>query len=165
MTVITAEAYTKLFPALVEYVYRRSGDRHLGEDMAAQTFANALAAERRGTHICNVRSWLFRSAHNLLVDYYRHRTRFPHMTLEALAEQGEWQDLATPLHNRQALARALQMLPSQQRLVIQLRYGEGYSYEEIGDLLSKSPDAVKSIKLRALVTLRARMTGELLHGD
>jgi RNA polymerase sigma-70 factor (ECF subfamily) len=59
----------------------------------------------------------------------------------------------------QALQKALQRLPDDYRQVIVLRYLEGRSFEEIGQLLNRSPDAARKLWSRAMERLRQEWEG------
>jgi len=54
----------------------------------------------------------------------------------------------------QRLQAGLDQLPTMHREVILLRHREGYTFAEIGDLLGKSPDAIRKIWGRALEHLQ-----------
>jgi RNA polymerase sigma-70 factor (ECF subfamily) len=62
--------------------------------------------------------------------------------------------LAMAQEQAQALQRALQRLPEDQRRVLELRFQEGMSFEEIGRVLDRSPDAARKLWSRALQRLR-----------
>jgi RNA polymerase sigma-70 factor, ECF subfamily len=53
-----------------------------------------------------------------------------------------------------ALRRALERLPEEYRRVVVLRFEEGRSFEEIGRLTDRSPDAARKVWSRAMVRLR-----------
>lgn len=54
----------------------------------------------------------------------------------------------------EALRRALARLPDDYRRVITLRYDDGQSFEEIGRLMGRSPDAARKLWARAMERLR-----------
>jgi RNA polymerase sigma-70 factor (ECF subfamily) len=54
----------------------------------------------------------------------------------------------------QALQRALERLPEDYRRVVQLRYQEERSFEEIGQLIDRSPEAARKLWARAMERLR-----------
>lgn len=58
---------------------------------------------------------------------------------------------------RRALDAALNRLPPSYRQVLQLRFGERYSFTEIGIGLRRSPEAVRKIACRAVERLRHEM--------
>jgi RNA polymerase sigma-70 factor (ECF subfamily) len=60
-----------------------------------------------------------------------------------------------------ALQRALARLPDDYRQAVVLRYQEGRSFEEIGRLLNRSPDAARKLWSRAMERLRQEWEGTL----
>jgi RNA polymerase sigma-70 factor (ECF subfamily) len=58
-----------------------------------------------------------------------------------------------------ALQRALARLPEDHRRAVLLRYQDGLSFEEIGRLLGRSPDAARKLWSRAMERLRLEWEG------
>ena len=58
-----------------------------------------------------------------------------------------------------ALRRALDRLPEEYRRVVVLRFEEGRSFEEIGPLTGRSPDAARKVWARAMERLRREWEG------
>jgi RNA polymerase sigma-70 factor (ECF subfamily) len=67
--------------------------------------------------------------------------------------------MAMEREQAQALQRALTRLPAEYRRVIELRYQEGKSFEDIGRLLNKTPDAARKLWSRAMERLRLECEG------
>ncbi len=59
----------------------------------------------------------------------------------------------------QALQRALSRLPEDYRRVIELRYEQARSFEEIGQLMDRTPDAARKLWSRAMERLRQECEG------
>jgi RNA polymerase sigma-70 factor, ECF subfamily len=53
-----------------------------------------------------------------------------------------------------ALERAMERLPEEHRRVIQLRYREGLSFEQIGEALERSPNSARKVWARAIERLK-----------
>jgi RNA polymerase sigma-70 factor, ECF subfamily len=53
-----------------------------------------------------------------------------------------------------ALERAMERLPEEYRRVIQLRYREGQSFEQIGESLARSPNSARKLWARAIERLK-----------
>ena len=77
-----ARLYEAHFDRIYRYVYLKIGDREEAEDMTQQVFLSALRSitsfKYQGTPFT---AWLFRIAHNQIVDHFRKKTRRP-VTLE-----------------------------------------------------------------------------------
>lgn len=141
------------------YIYRRTSDHELSDDLTAETFAKAIEAVQAGNaHRTSLSGWLFRIAHNLIIDYYRTRDRHKAVSLEDIPQRTTPESQSPPALFeasllRACMHRAIARLAGAQAEVIQLRL-DGYDCEEIGLLLGKTEGAVKAIRHRAWATLR-----------
>ena len=104
----------------------------------------------------HLRAWLYRVAHNLVVDHARRQVHRDHDPLdEGLVSTG--QDVELEVHDailRQQAGEALQRLTPMQRAVIILKYLEGYTNQEISSMLDLSVGAVKALQHRGLASMR-----------
>jgi RNA polymerase sigma-70 factor (ECF subfamily) len=104
-------------------------------------------------------SWLYRIAHNLVVDTYRRQpppsVALDDLPLESDADGPEEVVLADADRNR--LRAAIGQLTPDQQQVLALRYGEGLTARETGRILNKTTGAVEAQQHRALASLRRIM--------
>ena len=151
-----AELYDRYAPGLYAYLYRRLDDRPLAEDLTADVFVAALAALEQGRFAnLSVQAWLYRLAHNRLVDHYRRASRHPHVPLDDAAPATD--DVPEAVHGRRQaawLGRALQSLTAEQQAILTLRFGEGLSAPAIAAVLGKTEQAIRALQHRALAALR-----------
>ena len=115
----------------------------------------------------NFKGWVFRVAHNFLVDWLRKNPRRRDVSLDDHPEVFELEeesraDLseAEEVEIQQALTEALQQLPPQHAKTFVLREFHGASYKEIGAQLDASPATVRQWYWRARQKLQ-----ELLQDD
>lgn len=97
------------------------------------------------------KSYLFTTAHHLLVDTTRRETRSTRM--EERHEDLRWGTQSQP-DLKEVLDTALATLPEVQRSVVLLRDLEGYSYEEIAELTQLNPTQVKVYIYRGRTALK-----------
>lgn len=154
--------YTQHLDAIYRYVYFRVGETALAEDLTEEVFVRAWTAlpkyRSRGHPFS---SWLYRIAHNMIVDHYRKRSardtaqaQFPNDTGEADATPEKY---IVDLEEIEELARSIQGLSDEEKDVIILRFVEGLSHREVAEVIGKSEGASRVIQHRALETLAARM--------
>jgi RNA polymerase sigma-70 factor (ECF subfamily) len=98
-----------------------------------------------------VKSWLFTTAYNNMIDIIRKEKRLT--SLEPAHEneliyESQYSDLNDILHE------ALGRLPEQQKIPVMLRDYEGYSYKEIGDITGFSEAQVKINIYRGRIALK-----------
>lgn len=160
-----AALYDRYVVPVYGYAFRRLGSHDDAEDVTAQTFYRALERidgyEWRGLPFG---AWLFRIAHNLVVD--RRRAGSPPVSLDVLGPNGA--EAALPdgcAPDAGLLAReeidaawaAVATLPPLQRRAVTLRFGRGLSHAEVGVIIGRSEAATKQLVYRAMKTLRERM--------
>ncbi|HLN64798.1 MAG TPA: sigma-70 family RNA polymerase sigma factor [Symbiobacteriaceae bacterium] len=153
--------YDLFFDRIYAYVYRKTGDRQVAEDLTADTFMKAL------THIKGYRytgqpfaAWLYRIASNVVTDFYRARKVNAPLDegLQLAADQLSPEEAALRLDDQQAVARAIQTLSPDQQDVILLRFSAGLKLKEIAGIVGKTEGAVKALMFRALGGLKGKLS-------
>jgi RNA polymerase sigma-70 factor (ECF subfamily) len=155
--------YRRYLEPVYGYCFYLLGDHHDAEDVTERTFLAALAAlgdyRDRGA---TFRSWLFRIAHNQLANALRARSRRRTAPLDALPEptsgHADPAALATLADEARRVRAAVARLPDDRRQVIVLRFVDGLTAREIGDVIGRSEGAVRVLQHRALRDL-ARALG------
>lgn len=154
------QLYDRYFDRIYSYLSFKLHHTDECEDLAAQVFLKALESlgsyRWQGTPFC---SWLFRIAHNLVVDHLRRKS---HWQVEELNERlSDGRDFADPERmldrtlTREALARAAARLTPLQRQVVSLKFAGGLSNAEAAAVLGKTEGAVKALQHAALISLRS----------
>lgn len=101
-------------------------------------------------------SWVFRIAHNLLVDHYRLKKE----TVELTEVHADQRDEASPLHKTEEVLRkgtlkqAMSKLKDIYREVLTLSYLNELSNSEVAELMNKSEGGLRVLKFRALQELK-----------
>lgn len=148
--------YHRHAPALYRYFVLRLHERTVAEDLTGEVFLKMVEGlgnyEQRGAPLA---AWLFRIAHDRMVDYVRHSARRPTTALlETIIDPESGPELqALDQAERQQLLAAVTTLGDEQKLVIQLRFIEGYSLEDVARIMRKTVGAVKALQHRALTSL------------
>ena len=146
--------YRRYLDRVYGYCFYLLGDHHDAEDVTERTFLAALAAiDRYRDEGATFRSWLFRIAHNQLVNALRSRGRRRASSLEEIAEpaaDGDPAGFVGDDEESRRLRRALEALPDDRRQVIVLRFVDRLSAREIGAVLGRSEGAVRVLQHRAL---------------
>ncbi len=139
--------------------YNLNGRPHEAEDLTEEVFLKVLEKidSYRNTG-APFSAWLYRIAHNHLVDYVRHRKREPALSLEETPpgmepSNSDEQEMALRLDS-QGLKEALRELTFEQRQVILLRFIQDLSIADTARIVGKGEDAVKKLQSRALKSLK-----------
>jgi RNA polymerase sigma-70 factor (ECF subfamily) len=158
------ELYLLHLDAIYRYIYYRVGDVKDAEDLTEEVFLNAWEAlpgyKRRGSPFT---SWLYRIAHNVVVDYRRRQK--PTVPMPS-PEEADWEskqptslEQVIEAEEIAALATATAQLPEEQQQVIVLRFIEGLKHAEVARIIGKSEGACRIIQHRALVALNRLLSG------
>lgn len=161
-----AQALTEIYDQYVgrirNYIYHRVGQVELAEDLTAQVFIKMLEAVRsgQGWRVSFI-GWLYRIAHNLVIDYYRRRSRATFIDIDDAepirAVDGDPVRTAEAVLDRQHLHEALNLLTEEQAQVITLRFLEDRSIAEVAEYMEKTEGAIKALQYRAVLALRRVM--------
>ncbi len=147
--------YDRFQPEIVRYLSHRTGDADVAQDLAQQVFLKAWQAIPRYQHRgAPFRAWLYRMAHNQMVDHFR--ARRPSVDLEniELPEDAEAETLVLTQEVHQHLQAALERLSEDHRQVLVLRFLMEKSAREIGDVMGRKEVTVRGLQMRALQALR-----------
>lgn len=148
---------------LYRFIVRGISPRATADECFQETWGRVVAARERYRPEAKFSTWLYQIAQRLMIDQYR-RAR-PQVSLD---------DDDTPLHltgddteqpeqrlstfeEQRRLQQALQELPDEQRIVLQLRLELELSLEEIGHITGAGRETVKSRLRYAMDKLRARL--------
>jgi RNA polymerase sigma-70 factor (ECF subfamily) len=159
-----AKIYDAYSPGLYRYAMRLLGDQDRAEDCVAETFSRFLQAlqAKRGPENY-LQAYLYRMAHNWIVDQYRRDPIQPlELTEEHQDENSDPENDASQHMQQDQIRMAIKALTPDQQQVIVLKYIEGWGNEEIAHSLKKPIGAIKSLQHRALASLQKFMGSEEL---
>ncbi len=142
------------------YIYFRVGERGRAEELTGEVFVRLLESIgnfRLGAegHALALTGWIFRIAHNLVIDEYRREK----VRGEMDSWPDDWEEATAPefaedFHlTRADLQMALRRLTDEQQTVILMRFEEGMTSAEIARILGKTETAVKALQRRGLASL------------
>jgi RNA polymerase sigma-70 factor (ECF subfamily) len=155
-----SEIFDTYYPLLYRYIYHHLHHRATAEDLAAEVLTRMLEqlADGRGP-TRHLNAWLYRVAHNLVVDESRRRVHRDHDPLDegtAAAVEDVEAQTAMAIWRQQARGALAELTPNQ-RAVLFLRFLEGYENKEISRVLQTSVGAVKALQHRALEAMRRHL--------
>lgn len=151
------QLYNEHLDKIYRYIYFRVNSRAEAEDLTQEVFIKALEAissyKWRDVHFA---SWLFRIAHNQVVDYFRKQSKQKRVSLEEVATVSVEDPVAMTEQKLEVkeLSDALEKLPSAQREVISLRFIAGLPIAEVAKAVDKREGTVKALQFQATAALR-----------
>ncbi len=149
--------YDEFAPRVYRYAAFRVREPSDAEDLMQRVFVKVIEAlpryEQRGVPFS---AWLFRLAHNAVIDFAR--TARDHAPLDVAADHADGAPDPSETAARAAdsvhLDRALRTLTPDQQQVIACRFYAGLSVSETARVLGRREIAVRSLQFRALASLR-----------
>jgi RNA polymerase sigma-70 factor (ECF subfamily) len=155
-----AQLYEEYFDKIYRYVTLKIGDEMEAEDVTQQVFLNTLRSissfKQKGKPFS---SWLFRIAHNQVVDHLRKKKRANVPLDESLPSSNDNPQQLTELKlDIERLLSATRRLTEAQREVISLRFTSELPIAEVARVMGKSEGAVKALQHSAIIALRRVLT-------
>ncbi len=149
-------------------IYLIVKDRYVAEDLLQDTFIKAvnMINSDRYNEEGKFLPWLSRIAHNMAIDHFRKRKRYPEVIMEDGSPLLESMNFADPsfetkqsLRDTKTHLRALiKELPKEQREVLIMRQFLDLSFQEIADRTGVSINTALGRMRYALINLRKKMT-------
>lgn len=160
------QAFSRLYEAYFDRIYRyiaiRIGDKTEAEDMTQQVFLKSLQSISSYKWTGKPFSaWLFRIAHNQVVDHLRKKTKRATVPIEEVppivAPGRDPEEMVEMKLDVEQVARATRELTEAQREVISLRFAGGFSIAEVAQTMGKSQGAIKALQHSAILALRKKL--------
>lgn len=147
---------------LFRFALRFLGNEDEAKDIVQEVFIRVWNGRHEMAAVQNWEAWCMRITKNLSLDRIRVLTR---KRTEPIEEGfGLQNDALTPLESAemgesmQKISQMMAALPEKQRQVMHLRDVEGYSYQEISEILEIDMNQVKVNLFRARNAVREKMT-------
>ena len=163
-----AAAALGFLSAIYNAAYRMSGDEHDAEDLAQDTYVEAFRHSAQLRDLAHCKAWLFRILRNRFISGERKRRARPELVVveggveaaDAIAAVEDMPHLERTVMARlarPAIMQALGRLPEELRIVLLLCDLEGFTYDEIAEIMDCPIGTVRSRIARA----RARLVTQL----
>lgn len=159
------DAFGELYIIFVEKIYRylfyHVKSKTFAEDITEEVFLKAWRAIKscKGKE-STFSSWLYRIAHNQMVDEIRKRQRRPALELENVENIGDNRERVEKSQEQLELAEVIDRLSPNQRQVIILKFIEGLDNPDIARIMDKSEGAIRILQMRGLSRLKEELEKE-----
>ena len=155
--------FNEYYNKIARYAFVRIRNRTEAEDIASEVFLKALhSLESYKQQGIPMQAWLFRIAHNLVVDHFRKTAKKKTIPIDSVQIESVTDPVRTAEMNIE-LARvnkAMEQLTPAQREVIRLRFFGGFTSKEVGQILNKGDGAIREMQRAATQSLRNLLTAE-----
>src|SRR4051794_24767898 len=149
---------------LLGFCRQMLGSTEDAEDVLQEVFVNAYRAMLADEREINLRPWLYRIARNRCLNYLRKPKADAQESMDMVPEV-EAASTAEKVHNREEFRQILSdvnKLPETQRAALLLREMDALSYEEIAAAMDTTVPSVKSLLVRARISLAEASQARLL---
>jgi len=147
---------------LFRFAFRLLGNEDEAKDIVQEVFVRVWNGRDQMAAVQNWEAWCMRITKNLSLDRIRVMTRKRTQPIEDSFDLHH--EALTPLESTemgesmQKITQMIAALPEKQRQVMHLRDVEGYSYQEICEILELDMNQVKVNLFRARNAVREKMT-------
>ena len=155
--------------SLYSYIFYTVRDQGLAEDIFQDTFFKAITTIRQGgyTETGKFKAWITRIAHNLMIDYFRQKKNENTVSndsyeVDLLNNPSLCDDtVEMKMVKEQVLSdvkRLIDLLPDEQREVLEMRYYGDLSFKEIADITGVSINTALGRMRYAILNMRKLAT-------
>lgn len=148
--------YESHAPSIYRFMFWRTRDEMLAEDLTSNVFEKAWRARHSFTG-GSAKAWLHKIARNTLIDHWRKRQDIAMAdpaAIETVSQEAALPEVLDQAMLVAELRRAVSGLPKDMRRVVELRFIEGLSARQTGQQLGLSEANVRVVQYRALRKLR-----------
>ena len=149
---------------LLGFCRQMLGSTEDAEDVMQEVFVNSYKAMLRDEREINLRPWLYRIARNRCLNHLRKPTADAQESMD-MVPAVEASSTAERVHNREEFRQLVvdvKKLPETQRSALLLREMDALSYEEIAAAMDTTVPSVKSLLVRARISLAEASQARLL---
>jgi RNA polymerase sigma-70 factor (ECF subfamily) len=152
--------YREYYDKIAHYASAHIGNRADAEDIAGEVFLKALESLRsyrkRGIPM---QAWLFKIAHNLVVDYLRKMSKRKTVDIDSVTVSLDEGPEAIAEFNIEVerVKKAMEQLTPSQRDVLSLRFFGELTSKETASIMGKTDGAVREMQRAAIQKLRIIM--------
>ncbi|KEZ84818.1 DNA-directed RNA polymerase subunit sigma [Clostridium sulfidigenes] len=152
------DIYNNYFKDIFLYIYSLSGDRHIAEDITAETFMKAIKSIEKFKGNCDIRVWLYQIAKNCYFSFLRKKKKTVH--LDELSEQKDnfnFEQIISSTEESMEIHEILHNLDEPYKEVFSLRVFGELSFKQIACLFGKSDNWACVTYHRARNKIKERM--------
>lgn len=148
----------RLEQPIIGYLHRLVGDREVALDLAQDTFLQVYKEIGKTSLDLSLDAWIYRIATNYGLRYLNRKKLRPFTQLDTSEDFHLYLAVDGPENQAEVrilVEQALHTLKPEDAACLQLHYGNGFTYEEIGRIMRTSSEAVRKRVARGVEKFRA----------
>lgn len=152
---------------LIRYIYCIVGSSAEAEDIMEDTIVTLITKRKRLNDGDSLKAYLYRIAHNRAISHLRKRKGdVPLEDVENVLTGGDLEAVYFRRARNNTVYMCMQNLPDQYRQILQLTYFEGFSLQDVSNIIRKSMKQVYNLHTRAKQALKELLIKEgISHED
>lgn len=155
-----AELYRRYVKRIYNFFYYHTFNISDSEDLTSIVFEKALIHIRNVKTDTNFSAWIFKIAHNALIDFYRRNQKYQgqqNLDRVEIMVDADLENSIVKKEERTRLMKNLQNIQREYQEVLILKYQEELTNKEIGLVINKSEGAVKQLLRRSLKKMQEQL--------
>jgi RNA polymerase sigma-70 factor (ECF subfamily) len=160
------ELYARHRGPLYRYILRQVGNATLANDLYQGSWEKIIKARSRYKRSAPFKAWMYRIAHNHVMDHFRRERTTADVQTEKLADEHAGPDELISAENRQRyLIAAINKLPFEQKDALMLKLETGLDLQAIADVTGVNRETAKSRLRYAVRKLRKVLSANDLRQE
>jgi len=154
---IFSQIYDRYIDKIYRFIFFKVNSQEIAQDLTSETFLKSWESFKNGNKIENIQAYLYRTARNLVIDFYREKGKVQIVSAENPLIPDPTQNLeekAVLKSDIDNIKMALASLPDRYQDVIIWYYLDDLPISEIAKMLDRTEEATRVLLHRALNALR-----------
>ena len=156
------QLYDMYYDCVYRYIFVSVKNKWNAEDIISTVFTKIFENQNKITEVSESKNWVFRIAHNAIIDFYRKNNRvIPSETfLEISDEDFGYEDIVIK-DEFNGVKIILDQLPEDTKEMLYLRFYGGLKFREIAETVNIAENTVKSVISRAIKKIKKHYENSL----
>jgi RNA polymerase sigma-70 factor (ECF subfamily) len=158
------QLYDMYYDSLYRYIFVSVKNKWNAEDIIATVFIKIIENKHKITEVEESKNWLFRIAHNAIIDFYRKNNRVIPIEnfLDVRDDEIGYENIIIK-DEFVGVKKIIDKLPEDTKKLLYLRFYGGLKFREIAEVSSLPENTVKSIILRAIKKIKKKYQHSLVQ--
>lgn len=156
------EKFSQIYDQYIDKIYRfiflKVNSQEVAQDLTSETFLRTWKKFKDNINnpINNLKAFLYKTARNLVIDYYRNKDKFKLVSIDSvlMPDSNDLTEKAARNSDLNIIRTNLAELKDDYQNVIIWHYLEGFSIPEVAKLLDRTEQATRVLLHRALKSLK-----------
>ncbi len=162
--------YKEFAHELYSYGLKITRDDSLVKDCIQEVFIQLIDRRKKILITPRIHIYLFKSLRNKIIEELRSKNRKQDIIAQLSEKDNEYEqhieklmiDSEEEKSIRETLGTSIAKLSSRQKEIIYLKYTEGFSYDEIAELLQIDKASARTLLFRSLKTIKGQLSNNVL---